>query len=132
MATLRKEIGTPAKAADVWAAIEDIGALHTRLVPGFVTATRLEPGARVVTFANGLTVREPIISLDREAMRLAWTAESGLTTHYNAAVQVFAGSGGSTRVVWTVDLLPDVAAAKIEPMMAAGMSAMQKALDALA
>jgi hypothetical protein len=34
--------------------------------------------------------------------------------------------------VWTVDLLPDEAAAKIEPMMAAGMSAMQKALDGLA
>ncbi len=62
MATLRKEIVTQAQAPDVWAAIEDIGALHTRLVPGFVTATRLEPGARVVTFANGMTVREPIVS----------------------------------------------------------------------
>ena len=53
MATLRKEIVTQAQAPDVWAAIADIGALHTRLVPGFVTATRLEPGARVVTFADG-------------------------------------------------------------------------------
>jgi hypothetical protein len=59
MATLRKEIVTRA-----WAAIEDTGALHTRLVPGFVTATRLEPGARIVTFANGMTVREPIIGVD--------------------------------------------------------------------
>ncbi len=132
MATLRKEIVTQAQAPDVWAAIEDIGALHTRLVPGFVTATRLEPGARVVTFANGMTVREPIVSIDPAAMRLVWTAESQLTSHYNAAVQVFAGSGGESRVVWTVDLLPDDAGAKIEPMMAAGMRAMQKALDSLA
>jgi hypothetical protein len=132
MATLRKEIETRARPADVWAAIEDIGALHPRLVPGFVTATRLEPGVRVVTFANGMTVREPIISIDPPAMRLAWTAESQLTSHYNAAVQVFAGSGGGSRVVWTVDLLPDEAGAKIEPMMAAGMNAMQKALDSLA
>ena len=132
MATLRKEIVTQAQAPDVWAAIADIGALHTRLVPGFVTVTRLEPGARVVTFANGMTVREPIVSVDAQAMRLVWTAESQLTSHYNAAVQVFAGSGGGSRVVWTVDLLPDDAGAKIEPMMAAGMSAMQKALDSLA
>ena len=132
MATLRKEIVTQAQAPDVWAAIEDIGALHTRLVPGFVTATRLEPGARVVTFANGMTVREPIVAIDPPAMRLVWTAESQLTSHYNAAVQVFAHGGGGSRVVWTVDLLPDEAGAKIEPMMAAGMGAMQKALDSLA
>ena len=132
MATLRKEIVTQAQAPDVWAAIEDIGALHTRLVPGFVTATRLEPGARIVTFANGMTVREPIVSIDPAAMRLVWTAESQLTSHYNAAVQVFPASGGGSRVVWTVDLLPDDAGAKIEPMMAAGMRAMQKALDSLA
>ncbi len=94
MATLRKEIETLARPQDVWAAVEDIGALHTRLVPGFVTATRLEPGARIVTFANGMTVREPIVSVEPRAMRLVWTAEGGLTSHYNAAVQVFAGSAG--------------------------------------
>ena len=132
MATLRKEIETAASPEDVWAAIEDIGALHTRLVPGFVTATRLEPGARVVTFANGWSVREPIVTVDAQTMRLVWTAEGGITTHYNAALQVFARPGGGTRVAWTVDLLPDEAGAKIAPMMEAGMIAMQTALDRLA
>ena len=131
MATLRKEIVTRARAADVWAAIEDIGALHTRLVPGFVTDTRLEPGARIVTFANGMTVREPIVSIDPQAMRLVWTAESPLTSHYNASVQVFAGSEGASRVVWSADFLPDDAGAKIEPLMTAGMNAMKRALDSL-
>lgn len=132
MATLRKEIVTRARTADVWAAIEDVGALHTRLVPGFVTDTRLEPGARIVTFANGVTVREPIVTVDAQAMRLVWTAESQLTSHYNASAQVFADSDGMSRVVWIADFLPDDAGAKIEPMMAAGMNAMKKALDGLA
>jgi hypothetical protein len=131
MATLRKEIVMRARAADVWAAIEDIGALHTRLVPGFVVDTRLEPGARIVTFANGMTVREPIVTIDPQAMRLVWTAESALTSHYNASVQVFTGSEGASHVVWIADFLPDDAGAKIEPLMTAGINAMKRALDSL-
>jgi hypothetical protein len=35
MASIRREIVTKARPDDVWAALRDIGALHTRLVPGF-------------------------------------------------------------------------------------------------
>lgn len=132
MATLRKEIITHARPDGVWAAIEDTGALHTRLVPGFVTDTRLEPGVRIVTFANGMIVREPIVTIEPAEMRLVWTAESALTSHYNASVQVFASGEGGSRVVWTADFLPEEAAAAIEPLMAAGMAAMQEALDKMA
>jgi hypothetical protein len=69
MATIRSELQTRASASDVWSAIRDIGALHTRLVPGFVTDTKLEPGARIVTFVNGTVLREPIVTLDDEARR---------------------------------------------------------------
>jgi hypothetical protein len=131
MATLYKEIITTAHAADVWAAIEDIGALHTRLVPGFVIDTQLQLGARIVTFANGMTVREPIVTIDNVAMRLVWTAESVITSHYNASLQVFTNHDGTCRVVWTVDFLPDDAAAQIEPLTAAGMAAMKSTLDHL-
>jgi len=60
VASVRREISTKARVEDVWNALRDIGALHTRLVPGFVVDTRLEPGARIVTFGNGMTVREQI------------------------------------------------------------------------
>ena len=93
MATVRKEIQTRACPAEAWAAIRDIGALHTRLVPGFVTDTRLEPGARIVTFGNGMVVREPIITIDEPALRLVWTVEGGRTTHYNASAQVIPEAG---------------------------------------
>jgi polyketide cyclase/dehydrase/lipid transport protein len=132
MATIRSELKTRAPAGEVWAAIRDIGALHTRLVPGFVTDTKLEPGARVVTFVNGVTLREPIVTLDDEARRLVWTAEGGRARHYNAALEVSELADGSTSVVWTADFLPDDIGGYLKQAIDAGMAAMQRSLDRLA
>jgi len=131
MATIRKQLVTAARPEAVWDAIRDIGALHTRLVPGFVVATRLEPGARIVTFANGAVIKEPIVTLDEEERRLVWGAEGGGLAHYNASVQVFSEGAGS-RVVWLADFLPHEAAQIVGPMMEQGMGAMKTALDRLA
>lgn len=132
MASIRREIIVKASADEAWDAIADIGALHTRLVPGFVVATTLEANARVVTFANGAIVREPIVSIDAPARQLVWTSEGGRATHYNAAVQAFAEPAGGARVVWIVDFLPDSLAPQIVAAMDAGMAATQRALDAAA
>ena len=64
MASLRQEIHIDAPATQAWDALRDVGALHTRLVPGFVTQTTLEGQSRRVTFGNGMTVREDIVSVD--------------------------------------------------------------------
>jgi Polyketide cyclase / dehydrase and lipid transport len=106
MGSICKEILTKAAIEDVWSAIRDIGALHTRLVPGFVTDTRVEPGARTVTFGNGMVLREPIITVDDNARRVVWSAEGGPFTHCNASLQAFA-EDGATRVVWIADFLPE-------------------------
>ena len=129
MASVRKEIVTSAAPHRVWDAIRDVGALHTRLVPGFVVDTRLEPGARVVTFGNGMVIKEPIVTVDDEERRLVWGAEGGPLTHYNASVQVFAEGTGS-RVVWIADFLPDDAAAMVGPMIEQGLAVMKKTLNA--
>src|SRR5262245_23963575 len=117
MASVRKEIVTRTRPDEVWAAIRDIGALHTRLVPGFVTGTRLEPGARVVTFGNGTVVREPIVTLDDTDRRLVWSAEGGHASHYNASAQVLPEPDGGSRVIWQADFLPDTIADYIETAM---------------
>jgi hypothetical protein len=129
MGSICKEILTSAGSDEVWSAIRDIGALHTRLVPGFVTDTRLEPGARIVTFGNGMVLREPIISVDDNARRLVWSAEGGPFTHYNASLQVFAEGRGVTRVVWVADFLPDEVAAKQKAAMETAMQIMKTTLD---
>ena len=130
MASIRRQLVTSARPELVWDAVRDIGALHTRLVPGFVLDTRLEPGARTVTFANGMVIKEPIVTIDDENRRLVWSAEAEALAHYNAAVQVFAEGAGS-RVVWIADFLPPEATNVVGPMMEQGMAAMQRALDSL-
>jgi len=126
MASIRREILLDARPEDVWDAVRDIGALHTRLVPGFVTDTRLEEGARIVTFGNGMVVRELIVDLDDQARRLVWSAR-GRLTHHNASAQVFPDGEKRTKLVWTADLLPNEAAADIRAMIELGAAAMQKA-----
>jgi hypothetical protein len=134
MTSIAVEIFTEASASAVWDAVRDIGALHTRLVPGFVVATELVPGGRRVTFGNGKVVVEPIISTNDELRRLVWTVQDGLpgVAHYNGAAQVYPREIGGSRVVWTADVLPDEAAVPIGAMMREGAIAMNAALTRLA
>ena len=132
MGSVRREITTTARVDDVWSAIRDVGALHTRLVPGFVTDTKLEGAVRIVRFGNGMVVREPIVTIDDDARRLVWWAEGGLTKHYNASVQVSANDDGSSKVIWIADFLPDSAATAIASAIDTGMMVMKQTLDRLA
>jgi len=134
MTSIAVEVNTEAAPAAVWDAIRDIGALHVRLVPGFVVATELVPGGRRVTFGNGTIVVEPIVSLNEDLRRLVWTATGGTLglAHYNAAVQVYAREVAGSRVVWVADVLPDEAAIPIGVMMREGAVAMRTALALLA
>ena len=70
MATIRKERSIDAPAEQVWDALRDWGAIHQRLVPGFVTDARLDGADRIVTFFNGAVVREVLVDLDDEERRL--------------------------------------------------------------
>ncbi len=132
MASIHEEITIAASPAAVWDAIRDVGAIHTRLAPGFVTDTRLEDGARVVTFGNGIVARELIVDLDDEARRLAWSVVGGRMTHHNASLQVFEGGQGGARVVWIADLLPNDVAEAVRGMIEQGMRTMKKTLEASA
>jgi hypothetical protein len=132
MASLCKEIFTNATSEQVWHALRDVGALHTRLVPGFVVDTRMEPGARVVTFGNGMVIREPIVAIDDEIRRVVWSAVAEGITHYNSSAQVFSEPGRKTKILWTADFLPDEAEKIVAPMMDEGSKAMKATLDRLA
>ena len=128
MASVHREIVVERPLADVWDALADVGALHTRLVRGFVTDCRLEPGARVVTFANGLVARELIVSVDGERRRVAWSVVGGRLSHHNASAQAFAEGDHRCRVVWIADFLPDEHAGAIAAMIEQGLQAMRRTL----
>lgn len=129
MATIRKEMTLRANPARVWDAIRDVGAIHTRLAPDFVTDVKLEEGARIVTFANGQVAKELIITIDDEACRLVWSTVGTKMTHHNGSLQLFP-EGDRCHVVWIADLLPDALAGHVGGMMQHGMDAMKKKLEA--
>jgi hypothetical protein len=132
VASIRKDILTIAPPELAWDVLRDVGALHTRLVPGFVVDTRLEDGARVVTFANGLVAREVIVDVDDAARRLAYAVVGGAMTHHHATVVVERHGTSGSRIVWQADLLPHELAGPIGGMMEDGAAAMRRALDRLA
>ena len=129
MASIRKEILVDNTPEGVWDALRDVGKVHERVAPGFVVATQMEEGARVVTFGNGMTARELIVTVDDDARRVVWAVVgSPRLTHHNASVQVLA-EGAGCRVVWIADLLPNEAAGDIAGMIEQGMRVMKPTLE---
>ncbi len=103
--------------------------VHTRLAQGFVIDTVLTDDVRTVTFANGLVVREQIVSISDEQRRLAYTVVGGRASHHNAYFQVFPASEGQSQVLWVTDLLPAEMLGPIEQMVELGSVAIQQTLE---
>ena len=128
MASIHKDIPLDAHPDDVWSAVRDFGALHTRLVPGFVTDTQLDGDARIVTFANGSVAREQLVDCDEARRRLVYAIKNERMSHYSASVQVLADGDARSRLIWIVDVLPNEIAPYVDAQMDLGALAMQKAL----
>lgn len=132
MASIRIERLIDAPAGQVWDAICDLGALHTRLVPGFVVDTVLEDGARTVTFGNGMVVREVVVDLDDARRRFAYSVQGEPFDHHNASNEVISEGEGRCRFVWIADLLPDALADTVGPMMGQGADILKATMEAAA
>jgi hypothetical protein len=128
MASIHKDIIIDARPADVWDAVRDFGALHQRLVPGFVTDTRLDGDARIVTFANGMVARELLVDCDDARRRLVYAVISERVKQHSASVQVTAEADGRSRLAWTIDVLPHEIAPYMDAQMDQAALAMQKKL----
>jgi carbon monoxide dehydrogenase subunit G len=133
MASIHRDIFIAAPAAALWDAMRDVGALHARLVPGFVVSCEMDgDGARKIRFANGIEAREVIVTVDDAMRRIVWSAAGGRLTHHNASAQVADEGDGRCRVVWIADLLPDALAPAIAEMIEAGLAAMKAQAERLA
>jgi len=130
MATIRHEIEIAASAADIWDAARDVAALHTRLVPGFVTATEMLPDTSVptrrVTFASGAVLDEKIVTVSDDLRRLVWSIQD--VEHHNGVLEILAAGAGA-RVIWTADVLPDALAARFSPQMAEALGIMKATFE---
>lgn len=129
MASIHREVEVAVSPEQAWDALRDVGRIHERLVRGFVTDCRLDGDARVVTFANGMTVRERMVDIDDAQRRVVWSVVGAPFTHHNASVQAFAEGVDRTRLVWIADLLPDELELQVGTMIDEGMAAMKRTLE---
>jgi hypothetical protein len=128
MASIHKDILIDASPDHVWAAVRDFGAVHKRLVPGFVLDARLDGDARIVTFANGTVARELLVGCDDARRRLVYAVISERVKQHSSSVQVLADGDTGSRVIWIVDVLPNEMAPYIDGQMDQAAPVMQKAL----
>jgi carbon monoxide dehydrogenase subunit G len=128
MASIHKDISIDANPEDVWDAVRDFGAVHQRLGRGFAIDARLDGDARIVTFHNGNVAREMLVDCDDARRRLVYAISNERVKHYNASVQVLSDGETKSRIIWTVDVLPNEIASYIDGQMDLAVVAMQKTL----
>ena len=129
MASVHHAVLIDADAAQVWEAIRDVGAVHERLLPGRVAATRLEGDQRILTFPDGREVRELIIDVDDQRRRLAYAVVGGDSlglAYHHASFEVLSEGPGRCQLVWVTDVLPHPLADAVRARMLAGAEEMRR------
>jgi polyketide cyclase/dehydrase/lipid transport protein len=136
MASVRTEVGVEADAHQLWAVVRDFASGPLRMAPGHVVDSRLADGdatVRVVTFANGLAVRERLVAVDDQRRRIVYALlEAGTRSpeHDNATMHVVDEGAGRCRFIWIHDVLPDDLAAGIHEAMEQGAAVIKRTLEA--
>jgi len=131
VATVRVETLIDLPAALVWEAVADVGAVHERLLPGRVTAARIEGDTRILTMPDGSEIRELIVAVDHELRRLAYAVVGGQKlplTYHHATFQVF-DEAGASRLVWVTDVLPHAMAPAVRARTERGIDELRRTLE---
>jgi uncharacterized protein YndB with AHSA1/START domain len=135
VASVRCEIVITAPPELVWDVLRDVGAVHQRLLPGRVIATRIEGDQRFLTFPDGHVVRELIVTVDDDAQRLAYSVVQGArppARYHHASFEVRPEGAHAARLIWTTDVLPPALAYLIRARMERGAAEMKEAIEAAA
>jgi hypothetical protein len=127
MASFRTETIIDLSATRAWARLSELGETH-RLFPGVLTACVLDGDVRTVTFADGAVVRERIVTVDGDAMRLAYTVLERFE-HHASSMEIVPVNHGQCRFIWISDVLPDAAIDRVAGLMTKGTAALKTALD---
>jgi uncharacterized protein YndB with AHSA1/START domain len=135
VASVRCEIVITAPPELVWDVLRDVGAVHQRLLPGRVIATRIEGDQRFLTFPDGHVVRELIVTVDDDAQRLVYSVVQGArppARYHHASFEVRPEGAHAARLIWTTDVLPPALADLIRARMERGAAEMKEAIEAAA
>lgn len=122
MTTLVREVPLDVDAALAWSALRDPGNA-AQAFAGVLATSAFDGKVRTVTFVNGTVLEEHIVAIDEPRMRIAYCIGGGRFEHYHASMQIVPADSGRCRFVWIIDLLPDEARERVEPLMDAGCAA---------
>lgn len=129
MASIHNETILQVPPTTVWAALSAVDKAHVAFA-GVLSDCRFErEDVRVVTFVDGRAVKEQIISIEPARMRIAYTVIESPLVHHSASMQVTDAGNGTSRFLWTTDVLPHDAAEWIRPLMDAGARALQTNIE---
>ena len=124
---IRTPIRAPAE--QVWQALAATGEAH-RAFAGVLTDCRLErEDLRIATFANGSVVKERIVSVEPQRMRIAYSVIESQFVHHSASMQVVARGDAECEFIWIADVLPHAAAVVITPLMEQGALALRAVME---
>jgi uncharacterized protein YndB with AHSA1/START domain len=129
MAAVHIELPIRAPASQVWEALAATGDAHLAFA-GVLTDCRLERAdVRVATFANGQVIKERIVSVEPQRMRVAYGVIESQFVHHSASMQVVARGDDACAFIWIADVLPHAAAAMITPLMEQGARALRSEME---
>src|SRR3712207_1283812 len=102
MTTIWHEARLDVAADQAWHALRQTDRAH-ELFAGVLVDARMEGDVRTVTFANGLVVRERIVTVDDARRRIAYAVIGDLFEHHMASMQILAEGGTGCRFIWITD-----------------------------
>lgn len=131
MASIYKEIIINAETQNVWDVVRDVGNVHTRFVPGYAASTAIEGDMRILTMANGHIVTEYIVSIDNQALRLAYAVKESQMplVYHHASFQVIPEDSSRCKLVWITDFLPDALKPEIQARVDRGITVMKQTIE---
>jgi Polyketide cyclase / dehydrase and lipid transport len=131
MATIHAEIVIRSAADAAWTVLSAVGDVRHVFAPVLSGSHMEAPGRRVVTFANGMVIKERIVDCDPVRRRIAYAVVESDFIHHSASMQIVPIDDRTCRFVWTTDVLPDAAVEGIRPLMEAGTLALKQNLERL-
>ena len=129
MASIHKQALVNVSVEAAWAALRQVENAHTLFAPVLVDA-RVDGDMRTVRFANGMTVRERILSVDDERCRVAYAAlDAPGVTYHHASMQITDAGEGHALFVWITDFMPPEVGSQLVPLIEQGTRALKANLE---
>ena len=128
MATIWWEEPVAAPAERAWSALRRIDLTHILFSPVLVDS-ELEGDIRTVTFANGLVVRERVITIDEQRRRIVYSVLGDMFEHHSASMTILPVDEANCRFIWISDFSPDERIEMVQPLVEQGSRALTRNIE---